>query len=85
LAIGDRKVVKSRFCGASGKNLFFEGLTRCGVLEHLEAGFFNRTPPVLDRLASMMTTQIAASATGLVASMITTTGTTTMPLRAGTG
>jgi hypothetical protein len=34
----------------------------------------------------MMTTQIAASATGLVASMITTTGTTTtMPLRAGTG
>lgn len=80
-------MVKSRFCGASEKNLFFEGLTRCGVLEHLEAGFFNRTPPVLDRLASMkMTTPIAASATGLVASMITTTGTTTtMPLRAGTG
>jgi hypothetical protein len=84
LAIVDHKVVKSRFCGASEKNLFFEGLTRCGVLEHLEAGFFNRTPPVLDRLASMMTTQIAASATGLVASTITT-GTTTRPLRAGTG
>ena len=37
------------------------------------------------RLASMKTTAIAAPATGLFASMITTTGTTTMPLRAGTG
>lgn len=37
------------------------------------------------RLANMKTTAIAASATGLFASMITTTGTTTMPLRAGTG
>ena len=37
------------------------------------------------RFASMKTTLIAASATGLFASMITTTGTTTMPLRAGTG
>lgn len=37
------------------------------------------------RLASMKTTAIAASATGFFASMITTTGTTTMPLRAGTG
>ena len=46
---------------------------------------FNRTPPVLDQFASMMMTLIAASATGLFASMITTTGTTIMPSRAGTG
>ena len=40
---------------------------------------------MLDHFASMMMTLIAASATGLFASVITTTGTTTMPLRAGTG
>ena len=40
---------------------------------------------MLDQFASMMMTLIAASATGLFASMITTTGTTTMPSRAGTG
>jgi len=40
---------------------------------------------VLDHFASMMMTLIAVAATGLFASMITTTGTTTMPSRAGTG
>jgi hypothetical protein len=54
-------------------------------VEHLEERFFNWTPPVLDRLALSQMTRLAASATGLVASTITTTGTTTMPLRAGTG
>lgn len=67
------------------KNYFDAGLTRRGALAHPRARFFNRTPPVPYRLASMKTTMIAASATGLFASMITTTGTTTMPLRAGTG
>ena len=78
-------MVKSRFCGLFEQKLFFRGLTRCEAVEHVEERFFNWTPPVLDRLASMMTTRLAVSATGLVASMITTTGTTTMPLRAGTG
>jgi len=65
--------------------LFFLGLTRRGVVHHPWFKIFNRTPPVLDRLASMMTTRLAASATGFVASTITTGTTTTMPLRAGTG
>ena len=52
--------------------------TSCGKI-------LNRTPPVLDRLALSQMTRFAASATGLVASTITTTGTTTMPSRAGTG
>lgn len=67
------------------KNSFWRGLTRRGALSHPGGTIFNRTPPVPYRLASMKTTAIAASATGLFASMITTTGTTTMPLRAGTG
>ncbi|MGH7018610.1 MAG: hypothetical protein ACREEY_01945 [Brevundimonas sp.] len=40
---------------------------------------------MLDLFASMMMTLIAAAATGLFASTITTGTTTTMPLRAGTG
>ena len=40
---------------------------------------------MLDHFASMMMTLIAASAPGRFAPLITTTGTTTMPSRAGTG
>jgi hypothetical protein len=69
------------------KNSFGQGLTQRGALPHPWGKIFNRTPPVLHRIDSLETTRLAASAMGLVASVITTTGTTTttMPLRAGTG
>lgn len=70
------------------KNYLNRGLTRCSIVAHPKANLNKPwTPAVMHRIDSTELILVAAMAMGFGTSMTTimTTGTTTMPTRAGTG
>jgi|GEM_PF-2148909 len=70
------------------KNYSNRGLTRCSIVAHPKANLNKPwTTAVMQRIDSTELILVAATAMGFGASMTTiiTTGTTTMPIRAGTG